>query len=615
MRGAAQQFRRRKKNLPTAVAHEIEEALFALQQAISEKNVTEAHDRSLRVDTLTKIHLRKTFFDQCKDLTFALAFALCVAVLIRQMWFEFYEIPTGSMRPTLKEKDRLVVSKTMFGVNLPLTTQHLYFDQALVQRGGIFIFTGENMDIRDVDTLYFYLFPGKKQYVKRVMGKPGDTLYFYGGKIYGIDQDGHDISQELQKPELKQIEHIPFIHFEGKVKTSKIPSSGGVYSPVFLLQMNETVARLDSASGNQVHGELTNLLSASAYGIPAYGDLWGMKNFAMARLLTREQVEQLTDHKLFDLEEGILYLELKHSPSLAAAKIGRDEMGRMRPLLGTSSSIIPLKEKQLHALFENLYTMRFVIKNGFALRYGTEHSYVGKSPFIPHFPGVPDGCYEFYYGKAYKVKWEGITEELPKNHPLYQFDVHRLQLLFNVGIEFDMHYSPQIKNQRLFPSRYAYFRSGDLYLMGAPILSKEDPALLQFVNREMGKQSETHGPQNSYQPFVDAGPPLKEDGTLDRELIRTFGLTVPENMYLALGDNHAMSSDSRDFGFVPQGNMRGAPDWIFWPPGKRWGAPNQPPYPFFNLPRTLVWAAAAACIGIGWSWHRRHGLRERTKRT
>jgi signal peptidase I len=80
-------------------------------------------------------------------------------------------------------------------------------------------------------------------------------------------------------------------------------------------------------------------------------------------------------------------------------------------------------------------------------------------------------------------------------------------------------------------------------------------------------------------------------------------------MYLVLGDNHAMSADSRDFGFVPQENLRGAPDLIFWPPGPRFGFPNQPFYPLFNGPRAFVWFLAACCI-IGGTiyWRRRNRL-------
>ncbi|MBI2743569.1 MAG: signal peptidase I [Chlamydiales bacterium] len=597
LRHTYHQYMRRRKNLPTSVSSQLEKALLELQEKILQEDRVEAHALALHVQILAKQHLKKSSSAQLRDLVFALGFALVVAILVRQVWFEFYEIPSGSMRPTLKEQDRLVVSKTDFGINIPLTTKQLYFDPELVQRGSIFIFTGEDMDIRDVDTLYFYLFPGKKQYIKRLMGRPGDTLYFYGGKIYGFDKNGSDISSQLQSPELAKIEHIPFLHFDGKVTTPHSPVQG-VYTPIILHQMNEPVARLYVSGASQPRGEMLNSVSS-------YGDLWGFKNYGMTRLLTKEQLLQCTDQSLQNLPEAPLYLEIKHHPTLSSLSIGRDEYGRIRPLLGLSSSIIPLSEAQVRAIFDNMYTARFRVKDGVAMRYGFDQRKIAGNPFLPKLPGVPDGCYEFYFGKAYEVKWQGITEELPPSHPIYSFSPERVQLFYNVGIEMDMHFAPQTRQQRLLPSRYAYFRGGDLFLLGAPIFRKEDSTLIDFLAREHEKQVVNP----SYEPFIDLGAPLKEDGSLNQELISKYGLTVPAQMYLALGDNHAMSADSRDFGFVPQGNLRGGPSFIFWPPGARWGAPNQPPYPFMNLPRAVVWTVAGILLGAwGIVHHRRNKL-------
>ena len=83
---------------------------------------------------------------------------------------------------------------------------------------------------------------------------------------------------------------------------------------------------------------------------------------------------------------------------------------------------------------------------------------------------------------------------------------------------------------------------------------------------------------------MDNGPPLK-DGKYDIEKIRTFGLKIPEKNYYVLGDNHAMSADSRAFGFLPEANLQGAPSLIIWPPGDRLGPPPQMPYRLFTLPR------------------------------
>jgi signal peptidase I len=593
-------FVQRKSTLSSALSDQLKNTFIALQQAILVKDKKKACALAKQVEEFLKHHLQKNLFERVKDFFLGIAIALAIALLIRQMWFELYEIPTGSMRPTFKEQDRLSVSKTVFGINVPFSTKHVYFDPKLVQRNGIFIFTVEDMDFKDADTVYFYIFPGKKLLIKRLMGKPGDTLYFYGGRIYGIDENGHDISPELQLPQLDKIEHIPFTSFQGKVEPD---SHSHLYSPIILRQMNEPVAKLWALSPSQAKGELfPHFLTQNPD--MTYASLWGIDNFAKARLLTKDQVIQLTNQDPNELDEGILYLELKHHPSLLRAKMGRDERNRLRPLVGVSTSIIPLKEAHLKALFDNLYTGRFIVEKGFAHRYGIPSKYLTNNQFFPYLPDVPNGTYEFYYGKAYTVKWQGITSELPPSSPLYRFDPGRIQLLFNLGMEFDTRYSPQSQQQYIKPARYAYFRDGDLYLMGAPIFKKGDPTLLSFIEREKSKQLASHN-QKSYDPFIDNGPPLLPNGELNKDKIRLFGLKIPPKSYLALGDNHAGSGDSRDFGFVPEGNIRGGPVCIFWPPGSRMGRPNQPPYPFFNVGRCIIWLIAGASIGTWYYVHRR----------
>jgi signal peptidase I len=596
-------FCKKKKQLSPETKEQIKKDLISLQTAVIQKDPIKAVELTHIVHTSARAHLQKTFFESTRDFILGIAGALFIAVLIRQMWFELYEIPTGSMRPTFKEQDRLSVSKTDFGINFPLKLGHFYFNPNLIQRNNIVIFTVENMDVRDANTVYFYLFPGKKLLVKRVIGKPGDTLYFYGGKVYGIDEAGQDITPELQLPELDKIDHIPFISFEG-TRVSTTPSViPGIYSPVVIYQMNEPIARLYATSPTQARGELLPKIQLQNPTLH-YGDMWGIKNFAMARLLTKEQVRVFTDQDPSTMEEGVLYLELKHHPSLSTARIGSDEYNRVRPLVGLSTSVIPLQESHLKAIMDNLYTARFVVSNGFSYHYGINPERYGTQAFFPYLPTFPNGTYEYYYGKAYQVKWQGITSELPPSSPLYRFDPQQVQLLFNVGMEFDNRYSPQSKEQYLVPSRYAYYREGDLYLMGASILKKDDPALHTFIERETKRKTN----RASYHPFLDKGPPVAADGKLNIDFIKQYGLKVPPKSYLCLGDNHANSGDSRDFGFVPEENLRGGPVFIFWPFGNRFGAPNQPSYPFLNPGRIIIWSLAL--IGFG-SWYYVHRRRNK----
>jgi signal peptidase I len=373
--------------------------------------------------------------------------------------------------------------------------------------------------------------------------------------------------------------------------------------------MNEPIAKLSLNKMGNVAGEMLNTPSIRVPNTPApkdYFDLWGMKNFGMARLLTRSQLKQYTSFDPNKLPEGLLYLEITHHPSFANARLMRDEMGRLRPTLSKSVSILPLQEEHLKALWDNMYTARFCVRGGTAYRYGSPSEIALKNSFAPRLPDVPDGCYEFYYGKAYRVGFEGISQELPDSHPLYRYAPELLQLLYNIGIEWDLRFMPQWKDQRLSPSRYAYFRKGDLYLLGAPILKKEDPALIQFLERERERKAQS---PTAFFPFEDAKEPFLADGSIDLDFIKQHGLLIPEKSYLALGDNHAMSSDSREFGFVPESNLRGAPDFIFWPPGPRWGIPNQPRYPLITLPHVIIWILAGTCIGFSiWYWRKRNSL-------
>src|ERR1700722_18504734 len=193
LRSGFKTFQRKKKSLTEREQLEFETDLKALDQAVLGKNKEEASKWSQNVETFIKTHFKKSLFDHIRELVYALGFAIVVAFLIRQFWFELYEVPTGSMRPTVEELDRMVVSKTTFGIHFPLRKKPLLFSDEFIQRASIIVFTVEDMDVPDADMLYFKVIPGKKRFIKRCVAKPGDPLYFYGGQIYAIDKEGNPI--------------------------------------------------------------------------------------------------------------------------------------------------------------------------------------------------------------------------------------------------------------------------------------------------------------------------------------------------------------------------------------------------------------------------------------
>ncbi len=592
-------YRKKKLKISSEMLEPLHTHLKELENALLKRDRSQADFFAKKCESLVASFAKKSPMRKLGELLGALLFALTFAIIVRQMWFELYEIPTGSMRPTLMEQDRLVVSKTDFGLNIPLTTGHFYFDPLHVKRNGIVTFTGENMDIPDADTRYFLLFPGKKQFVKRLMGKPGDILYFYGGQIYGIDKEGRNISSSLQSVE---IEHIPFLKWEGQITIPPRPSTGGIYSPIIVHQMGHPVAVLNASQLGKVQGRLlplTNIHDALSPSPADYSELFGFGNFAMARLLQPNEMPKDFDASLID--KGLLYLELSHHPSLQRLTLVRDLQQRHRPAFDCSLSYLPLDKVLLQNLFKALYTSRFIVKDGLMHRYGMSKDEWKYTSFFPNLDDVPDGTYEFIAGKAYQIGFEGLSKELPLDHALYTFSLERVQLFFNLGIECNTLFAPSKGIATLRPARYAYFREGDLFVMGQKLLSRGHPFLLRFLEIEYEKTTQ----QPRYIAFTDCGPPYLPDGSLNIDRIKRYGLLIPERSYLALGDNHAMSGDSRVFGFVPQENLRGGPFWIFWPLGERWGEPHQPPYPWLTLPTVTVWVALIVIMGSWWFIRRR----------
>jgi signal peptidase I len=603
LHGAYALFQKKKDSMSEPHRKQFENILRSLEDAIFDQDRERASEFAKQTEELSHRHFEKPFWQKGIELFFAILVALVIATVVRQTWFELYEIPTGSMRPSFREKDRLSVSKTAFGINIPLSPGHFTFDPDLVKRGKVVIFSGDEIPLPDTDTTYFGIFPYKKRYIKRMIGKPGDRLYFYGGKIYGLDKEGNPITELLDDPWMQKVEHIPFITFEGTASSRQ--------NEILLKHMQIPVGKLVfSPFGGTPKGETYNGKSwikddpfgSNTQEVQTFGDLWGIKNFAMARLLNKEQLKQYgsVDPEKFD--DAVLYLQLKHSPNLTypTPSVFRDG-GYAGVAIPAFESVIPLNKKHLDTLMKHLYTARFEVLGGRLKRYGSDKNRAAMAS--AKFTDIPDGTYEFTGGKAEHVGFQGITTTLPDDHPLYSRDPAHIQELFNMGMGTHEGMSRDIFFQNYFPNRYAYFRDGDLYLMGSKVIESKDPVLKAFLKSEDEKKSNATK-SKPYLPFTDNGPPLA-DGEWDKKVIETFGLKVPEGHYLVLGDNHAMSADSRIFGFVPQENLEGAPSLLLWPPGERWGLPPQTAYPVLVYPRLIIWAIAGTIFAIWYTLHRR----------
>lgn len=100
---------------------------------------------------------------------------ILVVFFIRSFLIEPFKIPSGSMIPTLQVGDFILVNKFSYGVRLPIV------NQKIVQLG----------DPRRGDVMVFrYPEDPTLDYIKRVVGLPGDTVEYRNKRLWinGVEQ-------------------------------------------------------------------------------------------------------------------------------------------------------------------------------------------------------------------------------------------------------------------------------------------------------------------------------------------------------------------------------------------------------------------------------------------
>jgi len=112
----------------------------------------------------------------------ALIIALVLALLIRTFIIQAFKIPTGSMEPTLLVGDHLLVSKFSYSMHVPnevpFTSIQLFpdyhFFSSIPKRGDIVVFK--------------FPLEQEKDYIKRVVGLPGETIQVIRQNVYINDK-------------------------------------------------------------------------------------------------------------------------------------------------------------------------------------------------------------------------------------------------------------------------------------------------------------------------------------------------------------------------------------------------------------------------------------------
>jgi signal peptidase I len=143
-------------------------------QAVDPPAAADAPER--RVATAPK---RKSLVREYAE---AIAIAILLALVIRTLIVQAFTIPSGSMMDTLLVGDYILVNKFLYGPEIPLTDLRLPGLREPA-RGDIIVFK--------------YPQDEKRDFIKRIVGTPGDQIQIRGHQVV---VNGQPLAEEYVKP-------------------------------------------------------------------------------------------------------------------------------------------------------------------------------------------------------------------------------------------------------------------------------------------------------------------------------------------------------------------------------------------------------------------------------
>lgn len=102
--------------------------------------------------------------------------AVLLALLIRTFLYEPFNIPSSSMKPTLEIGDYLFVYKPAYGFS------RYSFPLGMAPIEGRVM--NEETQVKRGDVVVFYNHYTRNDYIKRIIGMPGDTVQVIDGEVY-----------------------------------------------------------------------------------------------------------------------------------------------------------------------------------------------------------------------------------------------------------------------------------------------------------------------------------------------------------------------------------------------------------------------------------------------
>ncbi|NOZ54241.1 MAG: signal peptidase I [Gammaproteobacteria bacterium] len=154
---------------------------------------------------------------------------ILIVLLLRSFLIEPFRIPSGSMMPTLLDGDFILVNKFTYGIRLPVVDKKI-IKIGEPQRGDVIVFRYPNEPSID--------------YIKRVVGLPGDKITYLNKQLYvndvlmgQVDEGAYDASgagiamagAKLKLENLGEMKHHILISNDKPIMNIELTVESGQY--------------------------------------------------------------------------------------------------------------------------------------------------------------------------------------------------------------------------------------------------------------------------------------------------------------------------------------------------------------------------------------------------
>ncbi len=142
---------------------------------------------------------QRSFGRIIQDVFSSILLALCIAVIIKVFFIEAFFVPSSSMETSIKKGDHVLVWKFLYNKKIPVFKKSFFV----------------GIPIKRNDIIVFKLEKKGEDYIKRIIGLPGDKVLFKNNQLFvnGV---------LLKGPYIKNRNNVSYINTVYKVPGERI---------------------------------------------------------------------------------------------------------------------------------------------------------------------------------------------------------------------------------------------------------------------------------------------------------------------------------------------------------------------------------------------------------